>query len=96
MKENDELILDIFNQRKRCCFTLPNIDKDKVKLEFKFDLEEGEEWLLKHMVPTSLTWCGTKGKPIQVTANFEQYQPTKWELFRDWFSSKIYRRERYW
>lgn len=95
MSDNEEIV-DIFNKRKQCSFRLPNINDDTVKLEFEFSLNHGEQWMIKHMRPSSLSWCCQKDKPIKVTASFEQYKPTRWELFRDWLHSKICRCERYW
>jgi len=91
-----EKILDIFNERTPVTFQIPTTDKDTIKIEWEFEIKQGEEWFLKHMRPTSMCWSATKGGPIQVTANFEQYKPTTWELFKDWLHSKIFRHERYW
>ena len=89
-----ESILNIFNDKKPVSFRLPAMADGTVKLEFEFNLDEGEEWLIKHMRPSSLTWNCKQSNPIQVTANFIEYVPTKFESLRDWFRSKFFKNRR--
>jgi len=79
---NNKKMIDIFNEGKL------------VKLEFT--TEQDEDFLLKHMRPTSISYSAKKGGTIDATMNFIQYQPTAWELFKDWLLSKLYRRRGYW
>ena len=79
---NNEEMINIFNEEK------------PVMLEYI--TEQDESFLLKHMRSTSITYSAKKGGTIDATFTFTQYTPTAWELFKDWFLSKLHRRERYW
>jgi hypothetical protein len=81
---DNEKIIKIFNKR------------EPVTLSFDMEIKHNEEWLFKHMKPVSINWSATKGEPITVSCSFEKYIPTRWNLFKDWLHSKIYRCERYW